>query len=117
LKVSLQQIPELKGELRKLIERTEFGKEPEPQTLCRRVFQSLREMPELTEQLATALVEDPPMVLKEGGMFRDGFNSDLDELRQGSREGTNWIAQLQEREIAETGIKSLKVRFNSVFGY
>jgi DNA mismatch repair protein MutS len=117
LKISLQQIPQLKAELRKLIERTEFGKEPQPGTLCRRVFDSLQEMPGLTEKLTAAVVEDPPMVLKEGGIFRDGFNSDLDELRQGSREGKNWIAQLQEREIAETGIKSLKVRFNSVFGY
>jgi len=117
LKISLQQIPELKGELRKLIDRTEFGKEPQPGTLSRRVFDSLQEMPALTARLASALVDDPPLVLKEGGIFRDGFDSDLDELRQGSREGKNWIAQLQEREIAETGIKSLKVRFNSVFGY
>jgi DNA mismatch repair protein MutS len=117
LKISLQQIPELKAELRKLIDRTEFGKEPQPGTLCRRVFDSLQEMPELTEKLTAALVDDPPMVLKEGGIFRDRFNPDLDELRHGSREGKNWIAQLQEREIAETGIKSLKVRFNSVFGY
>src|SRR5438045_8193499 len=70
-----------------------------------------------TNKLASALVDDPPLVLKEGGIFRDGFDSDLDELRQGSREGKNWIARLQEREIAETGIKSLKVRFNSIFGY
>ena len=117
LKISLQQIPEAKAELRKLIDRTEFGKEPQLGTLSRRVFDSLQEMPALTERLATALVDDPPLVLKEGGIFRDGFDSDLDELRQGSREGKNWIAQLQEREIAETGIKSLKVRFNSVFGY
>jgi DNA mismatch repair protein MutS len=117
LKISLQQIPELKGELRKLIDRTEFGKEPQLGTLSRRVFDSLQEMPALTARLASALVDDPPLVLKEGGIFRDGFDSDLDELRQGSREGKNWIAQLQEREIAETGIKSLKVRFNSVFGY
>jgi DNA mismatch repair protein MutS len=117
LKISLQQIPELKGELRKLIDRTEFGKEPQLGTLCRRIFESLQEMPTLTERLTTALVEDPPLVVKEGGIFRDGFDRDLDELRQGSREGKNWIAQLQEREIAETGIKSLKVRFNSVFGY
>jgi DNA mismatch repair protein MutS len=117
LKISLQQIPELKAELRKLIDRTEFGKEPQPGTLCRRVFDSLQEMPELTEKLTAALVDDPPMALKEGGIFRDRFNPDLDELRQGSREGKSWIAQLQEREIAETGIKSLKVRFNSVFGY
>lgn len=117
LKVSLQQIPELKGELRKLIDRTEFGKEPQLGTLCRRIFESLQEMPALTEKLAKALVDDPPMVLKEGGIFRDGFDRDLDEFRQGSREGKSWIAQLQEREIAATGIKSLKVRFNSVFGY
>jgi len=117
LKISLRQIPELKGELRKLIDRTEFGKEPQPGTLCCRIFESLQEMPELAEKLSCALVDDPPMVLKEGGIFRDGFDPDLDEFRQGSREGKNWIAQLQEREIAETGIKSLKVRFNSVFGY
>ena len=117
LKISLRQIPELKGDLRKLIDRTEFGKEPQPGTLCRRIFGALQEMPELTAKLAGALVDDPPMVLKEGGIFRDGFDRDLDEFRQGSREGKNWIAQLQEREIAETGIKSLKVRFNSVFGY
>jgi DNA mismatch repair protein MutS len=117
LKISLQQIPELKTELRKLIDRTEFGKKPQSSSLCHRVFESLREMPALTERLSAALVDDPPMVLKEGGIFRDGFDSDLDELRQGSREGKTWIAQLQEREIAETGIKSLKVRFNSVFGY
>jgi DNA mismatch repair protein MutS len=118
LKVSLQQIPELKSELRKLIERVDFGKDqPQMGTLCRGVFESLQEMPGLTERLGAALVEDPPLVLKEGGIFRDGFDADLDELRQGSREGKNWIAQLQEREIAESGIKSLKVRFNSVFGY
>jgi DNA mismatch repair protein MutS len=118
LRISLQQIPELKNELRKLIDRVDFGKEqPQMGTLCRGVFESLQEIPGLTERLGAALVEDPPLVLKEGGIFRDGFDADLDELRQGSREGKNWIAQLQEREIAESGIKSLKVRFNSVFGY
>lgn len=118
LKTSLQQIPELKGELQKLIDRTEFGKEqPQTGTLCRGVLNSLQEMPALTARLNTALIDDPPLVLKEGGIFRDGFDPGLDELRQGSREGKTWIAQLQEREISETGIKSLKVRFNSVFGY
>jgi DNA mismatch repair protein MutS len=118
LKISLLQIPELKSELRKLIERVDFGKDqPQTGTLCRGVFESLQEMPGLTERLSAALVDDPPMVLKEGGIFRDNFDADLDELRHGSREGKNWIAQLQEREIAESGIKSLKVRFNSVFGY
>ena len=120
LKISLQQIPELKGELRKLIERTEFGKErdaSENRPYHLELEQQLQEMPALTGKLSGALLDDPPMVLKEGGMFRDGFNADLDELRQASRDGKKWIAELQEREIAGSGIKSLKVRFNSVFGY
>jgi DNA mismatch repair protein MutS len=74
-------------------------------------------MPALAEKLAKALVDDPPMALKEGGIFRDGYDVDLDELRNASRDGKNWINQLQEREMAATGIKSLKVRYNSVFGY
>ncbi len=74
-------------------------------------------MPALAEKLKKALVDDPPMALKEGGIFRDGYDVDLDELRNASRDGKNWISQLQEREIAATGIKSLKVRYNSVFGY
>ncbi len=74
-------------------------------------------MPALAEKLAKALVDDPPFALKEGGIFRDGYDADLDVLRQASREGKNWISHLQEREIAATGIKSLKMRYNSVFGY
>src|SRR5206468_8732732 len=88
-----------------------------PESLAQALQSQLQEMPELAQKLNQALVEDPPMVLKEGGIFRDGFNADLDELRQASRDGKNWITELQEREIAGTGIKSLKVRFNSVFGY
>src|SRR5205085_3167232 len=61
--------------------------------------------------------DDAPLVLKEGGIFRDGYDVDLDELRKASRDGKNWISELQEREITATGIKSLKVRYNSVFGY
>src|SRR5436305_3001565 len=74
-------------------------------------------MPPLAEKLAKALVDAPPLALKEGGIFRDGYYTDLDELHQASRDGKNWISHLQECEIAATGIKSLKVRYNSVFGY
>ena len=89
-----------------------------PNRWRRRSRAQLQEMPELAAEVEPARsCDDPPMVLKEGGIFRDGFDADLDELRQASRDGKNWIAELQEREIAETGIKSLKVRFNSVFGY
>ncbi|HEY2615626.1 MAG TPA: DNA mismatch repair protein MutS [Chthoniobacterales bacterium] len=122
LKTSLQQIPALKRSLQTLLERLAFGtnhvaENGSPQSLARALQNQLQEMPELAQKLNDAILDDPPMVLKEGGIFRDGFNPDLDELRQGSRDGKNWITELQEREIAESGIKSLKVRFNSVFGY
>src|SRR2546427_6596746 len=132
LKTSLQQIPKLKGELQKLIERISFGKTPiiaeedggpnasparTGRALPVELHDNIHEMPELAEKLEKALVDDPPLALKEGGIFGDGYNCDLDELRRASRDGKNWISQLQEREIAATGIKSLKVRYNSVFGY
>jgi len=126
LKASLQEIPRLKGELQKLIERASFGKAPvvaeergglgEP-ALPLQLQSEIHEMPALTEKLAKALVDGPPLALKEGGIFRDGYDADLDELRRASSDGKNWISHLQEREIAATGIKSLKVRYNSVFGY
>jgi len=122
LKVSLQQIPELKRELQTLLERLAFGanrarESSGTESLAARLQKELREMPELAEKLGRALADTPPLALKDGGIFRDGFDPHLDELRQASRDGKSWITQLQEREIASTGIKSLKVRFNSVFGY
>src|SRR2546421_1540440 len=126
LKMSLQQIPKLKGELKKLIERISFGKAPGVAeedgalgelALPVELQRNIHEMPELAEKLEKALVEGPPLTVKEGGIFHDGYDADLDELRRASRDGKNWISQLQEREMAATGIKSLKVRYNSVFGY
>jgi len=137
LKFSLQEIPKLKNELQKLLDRTNFGRAGSPtlpnvpqesgapnaspartdRALPVQLQREIHEMPVLAEKLGRAVVDDPPLVLKEGGIFRDGYDADLDELRQASREGKNWIGHLQEREIAATGIKSLKVRYNSVFGY
>ncbi len=119
LRNSLEQMPQLKSELRRLIERTEFGKQRTSAdcSFASQLESEMHEMPDLLATLTRALVEDPPFVLKDGGIFADGFDADLDELRRASREGKNWIGQLQEREIAQSGIKSLKVRFNSVFGY
>ena len=129
LKTSLEQIPKLKGQLAKLIERIEFGtnsaeaavpaanQSAQATRLPLQLQNQIHEMPALAEKLAKAVVDDPPLALKEGGIFRDGYDADLDAFRQASREGKNWISHLQEREIAATGIKSLKVRYNSVFGY
>ena len=77
----------------------------------------LVELPELAELIARAIADEPPLALKEGGLIRDGFDAGLDELRAASRGGKDWIAKLQQDEITRTGIASLKVRFNSVFGY
>ena len=77
----------------------------------------LTESPDLVELISRAIVDEPPLALKEGGMIRDGFDAALDELRNAKRGGKDWIAKLQADEIARTGITSLKVRFNSVFGY
>jgi DNA mismatch repair protein MutS len=82
-----------------------------------KLLEQLRPHPDLVETLSRAIVEEPPAVLRDGGLIRDGYDPALDELRAASREGKDWIASLQEREIARTGIKSLKVRFTSVFGY
>ena len=122
LKTSLQQIPTLKEELQKLLDRLAFGanrpNDPASTELLAQSLQNdLHEMPELAAKLGNALLDDPPLALKEGGIFRDGFDPQLDELRRASRDGKNWITELQAREIVSTGIKSLKIRFNSVFGY
>jgi DNA mismatch repair protein MutS len=77
----------------------------------------ISESPDLVELISRAIVDEPPLPIKEGGMIRDGFDANLDELRTAQRGGKDWIAKLQADEITATGISSLKVRFNSVFGY
>ncbi len=77
----------------------------------------LSELPDLIELLGHAVADEPPLAVKEGGMIRDGFSTELDELRSAARGGKDWLAKLQQDEIARTGIPSLKVGFNSVFGY
>ena len=67
--------------------------------------------------LATALREDPPVSVTEGNIFREGYNRELDQLIRASREGKQWIAGLEQQERERTGIKSLKVGYNQVFGY
>ena len=73
--------------------------------------------PELRQHLETALVDDPPLALREGGIIRPGYNAELDELRTINRGGKEWIAQFQADEIERSGIPSLKIGFNRVFGY
>ncbi len=72
---------------------------------------------ELAGLIEAAIVGQPPISAQDGGVIRDGYNADLDALRRTAREGKDWIAQLEASERARTGIKSLKIGFNKVFGY
>ncbi len=74
-------------------------------------------LPDLCDLLARSVVDSPPALLREGGVIRAGYSGDLDELREARAVGKDWIAGLQERAREETGIKSLRVGFNQVFGY
>lgn len=106
LKRSLMQIPFLKQIL--------HGMELEE---VLQIADKLDPCEEITDLLEQAIVENPPLSLKEGNMIRDGYNEQLDQYRDASRNGKTWIAQLEREEREKTGIKSLKVGYNRVFGY
>ena len=72
---------------------------------------------DIYELIERALVAEAPVSIRDGGILKDGFHPEVDELRKASREGKGWIANLEARERARTGIESLKIRFNQVFGY
>src|SRR6202035_4550719 len=78
---------------------------------------SLDDVPEAHRGILSAIADEPPMNLPDGGAIRAGFNAELDELRDLSLNGRQYIAQIEARERERTGIQSLKVRFNNVFGY
>ncbi|MEK4024296.1 DNA mismatch repair protein MutS [Sporosarcina sp. FSL W7-1283] len=67
--------------------------------------------------LADAIAENPPLTSKEGGLIKDGYNEKLDQLRDASRNGKSWLAQLEQKERQATGIKTLKIGYNRIFGY
>ncbi len=77
----------------------------------------LDDVPEARNTILEALADEPPISLSDGGTVRGGYNADLDELRDLSQNGRQYIAQIETRERARTGIQSLKIRFNNVFGY
>ncbi len=125
LRIALEKIPVLKNTMARLRpaspaqELPSIHDEP-PQAipdLIGELMLETAESPDLVELIARAIVDEPPIAVKEGGLIRDGFDSGLDEFRAAMRGGKDWIAQLQQDEITRTGIASLKVRFNSVFGY
>ncbi len=106
LKVSLAVIPELKAMLRDFTA-------PAISELCAR----LTEMSAVVDLISRAIADDPPQKTQEGGFIAAGYDEELDRLRSISRDGKKWIAALENKEREKTGINSLKVGFNNVFGY
>ncbi|KXS44762.1 MAG: DNA mismatch repair protein [Methanolobus sp. T82-4] len=78
---------------------------------------SFTELDELADLIDRAIVEEPPVSVRDGGMIKSGYNERLDELKSLSKDGKHWIAEFQQKERDRTGIKSLKVGYNKVFGY
>ncbi|WP_286231584.1 DNA mismatch repair protein MutS [Neobacillus mesonae] len=106
LKRSLMQVPYLKQILLSMNDEEMNG-----------IAEHLDPCEEVTDLLEQAIVENPPLSLKEGNIICDGYNEQLDQYRDASRNGKTWIAQLEREEREKTGIKSLKIGYNRVFGY
>jgi DNA mismatch repair protein MutS len=86
-------------------------------TMLESLGETIVSLPELVALMDTAIVDEPPINLKDGGVIRPGYHAELDELREAATQGRKWLADYQATEIERTGIKSLKVRHNKVFGY
>jgi len=106
LKAFLERVPELRNIL------ANFDSQR-----VRELQKHIQPFPRLSELIGRAVVDEPPIAVKDGGLIRDGYMPELDELRDISRNGKNWILEFQRREIERTGIKSLKVKYSQVFGY
>lgn len=106
LKSSLSRIPEIKELLK-------YAKSP---LLCE-YYDNLDTLDDVRDLLEKSIKEDPSLTIKEGNIIKDGYNDEVDELRQSKIHGKEWIAALENREREFTGIKSLKVGYNKVFGY
>lgn len=130
LRLALAQIPGLRGMLNAMlaagpeknvtlpdIEAASATTNPANPTLLGELTARLSELPDIVDLITRSIVDEPPLAVKEGGIIRTGYDANLDELHSATRDGKDWIAKLQQDEIERTGIPSLKVRFNSVFGY
>ena len=86
-------------------------------TLFKKMYEDLDELTDLYELLESSINEDPPILIREGGIFKDGYLNDIDVLKNAKTDGKTWLADLEAREREKTGIKNLKVKYNKVFGY
>ncbi|MGV3106699.1 MULTISPECIES: DNA mismatch repair protein MutS [unclassified Staphylococcus] len=105
LKHSISEIPNIKALLESMND------------VATNQFSSLEPLEDLLQVLEDSLIEEPPISIKDGGLFKHGFSKQLDEFLEASKNGKDWLAQLQAKERERTGIKSLKISYNKVFGY
>ncbi|MGP4075170.1 DNA mismatch repair protein MutS [Halobacillus sp. K22] len=106
LRNSLRKIPEILDTLRSF-------DHPSMKSL----YETIDPLQDLKDLLEGSIADDPPITIKEGGLIQDGFHQQLDEYRDASKNGKQWIAQLEKKEREATGIRSLKIGYNRVFGY
>lgn len=105
-KSSLEMLPHIKNLLK------EFSSD-----MLKDLWGELDPLEDVRELIGRAIIDDPPVTLRDGGIIRDGFHEEADKLRSAKTEGKNWLADLESQEKEKTGIKNLKVKFNKVFGY
>lgn len=85
--------------------------------LLREVYDEMDTLEELCTLVSSAIIDDPPLAMKEGGIIKEGYNEEVDRLRKAKSEGKDWLADLETQEREKTGIKNLRIRYNKVFGY
>lgn len=85
--------------------------------LLREVYDEMDTLEELCTLVSSAIIDDPPLAMKEGGIIKEGYNEEVDRLRKAKSEGKDWLADLETKEREKTGIKNLRIRYNKVFGY
>ena len=105
-KTSLQMLPFLKQLLHSF-----------PDGLLKELDDELDDLADLQELIEASIVDDPPFLMKEGGIIKDGYNETVDNYRNAKKEGKQWLSELEASEREKTGIRTLKVKFNKVFGY
>ncbi|WP_373214982.1 DNA mismatch repair protein MutS [Ruminococcus sp. 5_1_39BFAA] len=85
--------------------------------ILQQINEDMDSLEDVTELIKSAIVEDPPLAQKDGGIIREGYNEDVDKFRRSRTDGKKWLTELEAKERDRTGIKSLKIKFNRVFGY
>ena len=85
--------------------------------VLKELYEELDELKDIYELIDKSIIEDPPMTVKDGGIIKMGFDPEIDQLKTATTEGKNWIIKLEAEEKAKTGIKTLKIGYNKVFGY